>query len=163
MKSRTSSLTIYFFLVFVLWLSSQGFSQESAQAKSFQNFLRSMQSPARLGEGRVVIQQDPRIADYAVRFNESFSKRKGVPGYRVRIFSASGRDARQKMVSENTRFIRLYENVMTYTQYDPPYWKIYVGDFYTRSEAEKFKQQIIGQFPRAFIRPVRLKVPDLND
>ncbi len=122
-----------------------------------------MQSPSRLGEGRVVIQQDPRIADYAIRFNESFSKRKGVPGYRVRIFSASGRDARQKMVSENTRFIRLYENVMTYTPYDPPYWKIYVGDFYTRSEAEKFKQQIIGQFPRAFIRPVRLKVPDLND
>lgn len=67
------------------------------------------------------------------------------------------------MLAENSRFVASFENIQTYPDYDPPWWKIYVGDFYTRSEAEKVKQMIIKQFPKSFVRVARVRTPDFNN
>jgi len=155
-----------FLLLFILLgLSGNSFraaAQDPQVAQSFHKFLDTLQAPSGNGSGTIAIRQDSRIVDHIISFNETFNQKKGIPGYRILIFFASGRDARAKMRAENDRFVKLYENVLTYWDYDPPYFKIYVGDFHTRSEAEKFKQEIMGHFPKAFVRPARLKVPDLT-
>ena len=162
MKYGTVKPLLFFILLLLVCPFNHAMAQENLASQSFHNFLNSLQSIPRNGEGSVTIQEDPRIVQHIIRFNEAFSEKKGIPGFRILIFFASGREARVKMRSENERFIKLYDNVFTYLDYDPPYFKIYVGDFMTRSAAEKFKQEIIGHFPKAFVRPARLRVPDLT-
>jgi len=109
-----------------------------------------------------LIHQDNRLIDQSIRLNSINSKKKGVAGYKIKIFAASGKDAKNKMIAENLRFVKTFENIQTYLDYDAPWFRIYVGDFYNRSEAEKVKQMIIKQFPKAFVRVSRVKTPDIN-
>jgi hypothetical protein len=98
-----------------------------------------------------------------MRLNLTNSEKKGLAGYRINIFTAWGKDARTKMLAENSRFVASFESVQTYPVYDPPRWIIYVGDFYSRSDAEKVLQMIHKQFPKAFVRVARVKTPNLNN
>ena len=153
-------------VIFFLLLISQPLmlpAQENQSTQPFRDFYSNLQSAPKPGEGNITIQQDARLVDQALRLNETNRKKKGIAGYRIKIFSASGKDARAKMVAENSRFVASFENIQTYPDYDPPWFKIYVGDFYTRSEAEKVKQMIIKQFPKSFVRVARVKTPDLTN
>ena len=137
-------------------------AQENQNPQPFRDFLTNLQTPPKAGEGNISIRQDSRLIDQAIRLNDINSKKKGIAGYKIKIFAASGKDARTKMVAENLRFVKAFENLQTYLDYDPPWFRIYVGDFYSRSEAEKVKQMIIKQFPKAFVRVARVKTPDIN-
>jgi len=152
-------------LLFVLLISQPllMFAQENLTTQAFREFLTNLQSAPRQGEGNITIHQDARLVNQAVRLNETNYKKKGIAGYRIKIFSASGKDAKTKMLAENSRFVASFETIQTYPEYDAPWWKIYVGDFYTQTEAEKVKQMIIKQFPKAFVRVARVKTPYLNN
>jgi hypothetical protein len=152
-------------LLFILLISQPMLmlAQENQTTQAFHDFLTNLQSTPKSGEGSITIRQDTRLIYQAVRLNEINSKKKGVAGYRIKIFSSSGKDSRTKMLAELSRFVGAFETVQTYPEYDPPWWKIYVGDFYSRSQAEKVKQMIIKQFPKAFVRVARVKIPDLNN
>ncbi len=138
------------------------FSQENQPSQPFLDFLANLQAAPKSGEGLISIRQDKRLIDQAVRLNNINSKKKGIAGYKIKIFAASGKDARTKWLAENLRFVKTFENVQPYPDYEPPWYRIYVGDFYSRSEAEKVKQMIIKQFPKAFVRVARVKTPDIN-
>jgi SPOR domain len=153
-------------VIFIVLLISQPLlmlAQENLPAQPFRDFLSSLQSAPKPGEGNIIIHQDSRLVDEIVRLNESNSKKIGIAGYRIKIFSASGKDGKTKMLAELSRFVASFESVQTYPEYDPPWWKIYVGDFYTRSQAEKVKQMIIKQFPKSFVRVARVIAPDINN
>jgi hypothetical protein len=145
-----------------IYLMNPAHAQVKPVPQTFQDFVINLQKPGTAGQGTIVIRQDPRLVEQVIAMNETNFAIKSIPGYRIRIFSAAGRDAKQKMTTEYTRFVKNFENITPYIEYDPPYWKIYVGDFINRSEAEKAKQQVIGQFPVAFVRVARIKVPDVN-
>ena len=154
------------YVLFLILFVSQPllmFSQESQSTQPFHDFLTNLQAVPKAGEGKIVIHQDNRLIDQAIRLNAINSKKKGVAGYKIKIFAASGKDAKNKMIAENLRFVKTFENIQTYLDYDAPWFRIYVGDFYSRSEAEKVKQMIIKQFPKAFVRVARVKTPDINN
>lgn len=58
-------------------------------------------------------------------------------GYRVQIFSASSRSAAEKSVKQ-ARAALDREDI--YIAFEPPYFKVHVGDFATKDEADKFVQ-----------------------
>ncbi len=58
-------------------------------------------------------------------------------GYRVQIFSASGRGAAERS-AEKARANLEREDI--YIAFEPPYFKVHVGDFTTKEEADKFVQ-----------------------
>ena len=76
---------------------------------------------------------------------------KGIPGYRIRIFSESAQTARQR--SENTRmnFMRSFPYLDAYQRYNNPNWQVFVGDFRTKNEALREIKKIARMFPGAFI------------
>jgi len=57
------------------------------------------------------------------------------------------------------RFISRHEEVKSYKQFEYPYFKVYVGDFRTRSEALKFLKEIEYNYPDAFIREDIVEFP----
>ena len=90
------------------------------------------------------------------------SKVKGVPGYRIRIFSESGLGAKEDQQQVRAKFISLYPGIDAYHRYDEPYFKVYVGDCRTKSEALKLHDKISKNFPNSFILPdnINLKSTD---
>ena len=136
-------------------------AQVNQTTQTFRDFLDNLQSAPKQGQGNIIIRQDTRLINQALRLNDINSKKKGVAGYRINIFAGWGKDARAKMNTEKTRFVAAFENIQPYPIYDEPRWVLYVGDFYSRSEAEKALQMIKKLFPKAFVRIARVKAPDI--
>ena len=84
---------------------------------------------------------------------------KGIHGYRIQIFSQSGQTARQKSDEARMNFMRSFPELEAYQDYNAPYWRIFVGDFRTKSEALREKKQIEKMFPRAFIVSEIINIP----
>ena len=80
------------------------------------------------------------------------SKVRGVPGYRIRIFSESGIGAKEEQQRIRASFLSEFPNIDAYYRYDEPYFKVYVGDCRTRSEALKLYDLIEDKFPDPIIR-----------
>lgn len=78
-------------------------------------------------------------------------KSSGVPGYRIRIYSGSGVGAKEEQQQVRARFLSLYRGLDAYNRYDEPYFKVFVGDCRTKSEALKLLDRIKQDFPDSFI------------
>jgi len=76
---------------------------------------------------------------------------KGIPGYRIRIFSQSGQTARQKADETRGYFMRSFPDIDAYMEYQAPNFQILVGNFRTRNEALRERKKIEKLFPGAFI------------
>jgi hypothetical protein len=85
-------------------------------------------------------------------------KHPDVMGYRIKIFSGSGHDAMERASKARARFLKNYEDVNAYLQYDAPDYKVYVGDCRTRSEVLKLFFEVKKEFPYAFPIPQAIKV-----
>ena len=76
---------------------------------------------------------------------------KGIPGYRIHIFSQSGQTARAKAEEVRRNFMRNFPDTEAYLTYPAPNWQILVGDFRTKNEALRERKKIEKMFPGAFI------------
>ena len=92
------------------------------------------------------------VANYYKQLTLS-KKISGVPGYRIRIFSESGLGAKEEQQQMRARFLSYYPGVDAYHAYDEPFFKVYVGDCRTKSEALKLYDQIKKEFPNPIIVP----------
>lgn len=88
------------------------------------------------------------------------AKLNGIRGYRISIYFGSGQDSKKTAELTRARFVSKYENIKCYTKFEYPYFKVYVGDFRTRSEALRFLKQIEYDYPDAFIREDIIAFPD---
>lgn len=119
-------------------------------------------------EGRVEIIKDPRItalqqfrAEHAINPNTSTTisladkpvdkrtaKRVRMRGFRVQIFSGPNRN---DAVATQNRFLKQYSNMGAYLNYEEPNFRVKVGDFRTRGEANNFMQRIRSQYSNVFV------------
>jgi hypothetical protein len=104
------------------------------------------------GPGNVKIHTDSLLVANYYKLLVENSKIKGVPGYRIRIYSESGLGAKEDQQRVRARFLSLFPGIDAYYRYDEPYFKVYVGDCRTRSEALKLMDQVKKKFPNAILR-----------
>ena len=83
---------------------------------------------------------------------------KGVPGYRIRIFSESGVGAREEQQRIRASFLSAFPEIDAVPRYDGVYFKVYVGDCRTRSEALKLYDRIKKKFPNSFLIPDNINI-----
>lgn len=72
-----------------------------------------------------------------------------VSGYRVQLYSGNNGEATDTRMN----FLEMYRNVKVYSIYDQPYFKVRVGNFVTRYEADVFCKELRQHFPGAFVVP----------
>ncbi len=101
---------------------------------------------------QVTLELDSLILDNYNKLIAQNMKSSGVPGYRIRIYSGSGVRAKEEQQQVRARFLSLYRGLDAYNRYDEPYFKVYVGDCRTRSEAIKLLDRIKRDFPNSIIR-----------
>ena len=104
-------------------------------------------------KGRVTVIKDPQIDSLISKrlaLSRSGNNRNIVTtlGFRVQIYSGLERD---EAYAEQSRFKSLYPNVPSYVSYTQPNYRVRVGDFRTRLEAQKFINDIKTQYPSLFI------------
>lgn len=82
-------------------------------------------------------------------------------GFRVRIFLDSKMGSREASLAAIRRFNAIYPDVMAFRSYSAPNFKVTVGNFRTKLEAERFLIQIRSTFPEAFVVRDKFKYPSI--
>ncbi|MCJ8211883.1 SPOR domain-containing protein [Mucilaginibacter sp. RS28] len=80
-------------------------------------------------------------------------------GYRVQIFSGSDRNQAFKA---QAKFQDKYPDIRTYISYHEPNFKVRIGDFRTRLEAQKMLYELKPWFPLMFIISEKINPPKLD-
>jgi hypothetical protein len=111
--------------------------------------------------GKVTVVKDPLI-DTLIARRPYLSKTAGddntASGYRVQIFFGSDRQA---AYNAQAKFQNEYPEIKTYISYTEPNFKVRVGDFRSRLEAQKLQSELTGMFSTLFIVPEKISTkPD---
>jgi hypothetical protein len=143
MKISGTFLCLFFYLLFSFQTNAQDALKTSTPKK----------------EGSVEISRDGRVDSLVqkhIRINE---QKQSIPGYRIQIYFGSLRTKAGEVKSD---FLKKYPEVGAYNRYDPPNFKVRVGDFQTRLEALKFQKQLHTEFPAAFIVKDDISLPPIE-
>ncbi len=110
-------------------------------------------------EGYVIIEQDQRIEQLIQRQREIHAADSTIDGYRIQIFMESGNDAVEHANAVMVEFYEKYPDIPVYLIFGQPYYRLRVGDFRTRLEAEKVFQTLSKDYKKAFITSDRIQLP----
>ena len=66
------------------------------------------------------------------------------PGFRVQIISTNKRNEANDV---KAKVMQLYPDYRTYLDYQPPYFKVRIGDFKSREEATELREKLSDNFP----------------
>ncbi len=113
-------------------------------------------------QGQVRIYQDSSILNFLDYHIQAQEKLDGIRGYRISIFRDTGQDARKNCMAVRSRFKNKYDSIPCHETFVYPYYKLYIGDFRTESEALRFLKIIERDFPDAFIVRDIISFPDLK-
>lgn len=80
-------------------------------------------------------------------------------GFRIQIYFGG---IRQKAAEVKMSFISRYPDVPAYLSYQQPNFKVRVGDYKTRYEAQKYLKEFKNYFESSFIVPDDVKLPPLK-
>jgi hypothetical protein len=110
--------------------------------------------------GSVTINQSIEIRNALSRHITANSSTK-MQGYRVRIFFDSDRTARAKSEAIAAGFSERYPGVKVYRKHESPYFKVTVGDFRTRADAQRFASKLSnsGIYPYVFVVKEQINYP----
>ena len=77
-------------------------------------------------------------------------------GFRLQIYFGS---SRQSAYDAQAKFMNEFPDTPTYVSYIEPNFKVQVGDFRTRLEAQKLQSELTGMFSSFFIIPTKINPP----
>jgi hypothetical protein len=109
-------------------------------------------------KGKVEVIKDPRIDTLAARRAE-LNRTLGVEtvsGFRVQIFTGTNR---KDAYSAQAKFQDEFPDIRTYVIYSDPNFKVRVGDFRTKADAEKLEDDLKKWFNGMFIIQDKINPP----
>ncbi len=120
-------------------------------------------------KGSLKLHQDDRVDRLMQRQREVYSTSNTTNGYRVQIFMEIGNEAVDHAAAMKASFSNAFPELPIYLSYEQPYYRLRVGDFRNRVEAEKYLRLIKPQFNLAFVTadiinpPARLSPVDMEE
>ena len=96
-----------------------------------------------------LVYKDPRIDSLIkkqIQINEITTRdsRRNIPGYRIQVAKSNDRN---QVFAIKTKIYQSYPELKPYLIYQPPNYKLNVGNFKTPEEAEPYLQKLMQQFP----------------
>lgn len=108
------------------------------------------------------ITRDARI-DLLVRAHAKQNRNsEGIEGYRVQVFSGSGNEARQQANNIRRQLLASNPELASHLVYQPPNFKVRVGDCRTEFEAIRIKRDLAFHYPQGFVVKDVIKLPPLS-
>ncbi|MEP7258903.1 MAG: SPOR domain-containing protein [Flavitalea sp.] len=119
---------------------------------------------AQTSSGSVTVQKDPRVdllVSKQIEINELTTRnaRRYAPGFRILVISSNNRN---KVIDAKTKVYREFPELKAYMMYQSPFFKLKLGNFKERTEAEEYLGDIQKIFPSGvYIVPDTIEVrPD---
>ncbi len=101
--------------------------------------------------------EDAKVSGLFSRFVWQNKATEATLGWRVQLMSSTDR---RKLEQEKSKFLQNFPHLQPIVNFDAPHYKLRVGAFRTKIEAEALRQEVKRSFPSAFpakdikIRPV---------
>ena len=117
--------------------------------------------------GHMVVKQDPRLDTLLIKYQalrhqvQEDEDNKGIPGYRIQIFFDSGIHSGERARKEKEDFEELYPDIPGYVTWKAPNFRVRVGDFRSRLEADKALKEISRIYPNAWVIKDEINYPPL--
>jgi hypothetical protein len=141
-------MKLFFSSVFTLFLFSIAGAQDSTWKKTTDTNL-------------VIVHKDPRV-DLLIRkqaqINEESSRdsRRIVKGFRLMIITTNSRD---EAIAAKTKVYTYFPELKAYMWHQSPYYKLKVGNFKDRKDAEAYQRKLNIYFPKGvFLMPDKVEV-----
>jgi hypothetical protein len=109
-------------------------------------------------QGSVEITGDKRIPVLLDKYAELNKLTETIPGFRVQIHFGGERDKAREI---KAKFLMSNPGVPAYDSYQSPNFRVRVGDFRTKLEAQKYLRSISSSFPSAFVVADDIQLPPL--
>ena len=104
--------------------------------------------------------QDDSLAQVLVKRHVLLNSTKmSMPGFRVQVFYGSNRT---KATEIRTEFLKTSSGIAAYLIYQQPNFKVRLGDFKTRLEAQELLEKLQLDYPGAFIVKDEVKLPEVK-
>ena len=110
-------------------------------------------------EGVLILNQSPRIDTLLMKQRQIHAADSTIDGFRVQIFMELGNDALKHADSVMAKFTKKYPDVPIYLVFGQPYYRLRIGDFRTRLEAENMYQRVKKMYRDAFVTADRINMP----
>jgi hypothetical protein len=111
------------------------------------------------GELRVI--QDARVDSLMARYVRVNGINPVTEGWRIEIFFEAGNYSKKLAMEARAEFVEHYPEVPSYLIFQQPYYKVRVGDYRTKMEAERFLHAIEKDYPQAFVVSDEINFPRL--
>ncbi len=112
-------------------------------------------------KGSLFIYKDPKLDDitkFVGREKETVTGTK-IDGYRIQIFFDESKSVAQ---SQKAAFINSHPQHKAYIDYMAPNYRVRVGNFRTKLEAEKLKQELIAIYPTCIVIQDKIELPKIE-
>jgi len=74
-----------------------------------------------------------------------------IRGWRIMVYMGSGKNARNQANSVKLRIRNRHANVEPHLVHHSPYFKVLVGDYRTRIDAESFRKKLKGEYSNCYV------------
>jgi hypothetical protein len=113
-------------------------------------------------KGELRVYQDPRVDTLMTKYVQVNEKHPFIKGWRIEIFFEAGNLSKKQAMEAKAEFVNNYPNVPSYLIFQQPYYKVRVGDYRTKMEAERFLHEIEAAYPQAFVVMDEINFPRLD-
>jgi len=158
-------------ILFLLLFAAACFSGIKAQQVKQVTIIDDLQTLVP-GEGIIQISSDPKITELIglVSPEQSVSETDYVKtsGFRIQVYMSNNPKTARKDITDKGSLIKdAFPDIAIYTGYSAPNWKLLVGDFMTKEEADVFKQKMLKSIPKLgkemYIVPDKVNIPTHNN
>ena len=158
------------FILFLLFAAGPYFSGIKAQVKQV-TIIDDLETLVP-GDGIIQISSDPRITELLGILSPEVSTNKKsyvkTNGFRIQVFmSNDSKTARKELSDKGSLVKKIFPEIFIYTGYTAPNWRLLVGDFRTKEEADVFKQKMLQLIPELgkemYVIPDKVNIPMQNN
>lgn len=107
-------------------------------------------------QGSVRYDVEPAITQIQEDYVNNWKKVGEINGYRIQIAAYSGVNSKSQAEYAKNSFSNLFPYTKAYLIYTEPYFKVRVGDYYSRLQAYKDLENIRLTYPSAYIVPDKI-------
>lgn len=110
-------------------------------------------------DGNIHIISDPRIDRLVEEYSNVAGRIHSLEGFRIQIFFDSGNLSKRNSAQVREEFIKRFPGIEAYITFREPYYRVRIGDFRTKLEADGFRKKILQHYPHAFTVNDQINTP----
>jgi hypothetical protein len=109
--------------------------------------------------GNIEIIQDSRVDELVKKHIQANQALNTIDGFRIQVFSDSGINSKNKAQTVSDEFQARFPGMGVYFTFKSPNYRVRIGDFRTKLDAQRFLIELTADYPNAFIIADQINLP----